>query len=91
MTITKEQKSEIIKEYGASDKNTGSADVQVALLSARITEQTEHLKKHKKDHHSRRGLLKLVAKRNKLLNYIGKKDVEHYRELTAKLNIRQKL
>lgn len=91
MTITKEQKSEIIKEYGASDKNTGSADVQVALLSARITELTEHLKKHKKDHHSRRGLLKLVAKRNKLLNYIGKKDVEHYRELTAKLNIRQKL
>ncbi len=91
MTVTKERKSEIIKEYGASDKNTGSADVQVALLSERINELTEHLKVHKKDHHSRRGLLKLVAKRSKLLKYISKKDVEHYRELTAKLGIRQKL
>ena len=91
MTVTKDRKTEIIKEFGASDKNTGSADVQVALLSERISYLTEHLKMHKKDHHSRRGLLKLVAKRSKLLKYIGKKDVSHYRELTAKLGIRQKL
>ncbi|NRA38286.1 MAG: 30S ribosomal protein S15 [Planctomycetes bacterium] len=92
MTVTsKERKAEIIKEFGNSDKNTGSSDVQVALLSERISYLTEHLKVHKKDHHSRRGLLMLVAKRSKILKYINKCDVEHYRELTGKLNIRQKL
>lgn len=91
MTITKERKAELIKEFGNSESNTGSADVQVALLSERINDLTGHLQAHKKDHHSRRGLLKLVAKRNKLLKYIGGKDIEHYRELTSKLGIRQKL
>ena len=90
MTITKERKAELIKEFGGSEGNTGSADVQVALLTDRINELTEHLKSHKKDHHSRRGLLMLVAKRNKLLKYIARQDVERYRALTAKLGIRQK-
>ena len=91
MTITKEKKGELIKEFGGSEKNTGSSAVQIALLSARITELTEHLKGHKKDFHSRRGLLMMVAKRQKLLKYINHHDVEQYRQLTDKLGIRQKL
>jgi len=90
MVMTKERKAELIKEFGGNDGNTGSADVQVALLTERINYLTDHLKSHKKDHHSRRGLLKLVAKRNRLLKYIGGQDVEHYRELTSKLGIRSK-
>ena len=91
MTMTKERKAELIKEFGGTDANTGSADVQIALLTERINYLTDHLKAHKKDHHSRRGLLKLVTKRAKLLKYINSRDVEHYRELTGKLGIRQKL
>ena len=90
MTISKEQKADLIKEFGGSETNTGSSDVQIALLSHRISELTEHLKIHKKDHHSRRGLLKLVAQRSKLLKYVANNDIEHYRQLTDKLGIRRK-
>ncbi len=91
MTTTKERKAEIIKEFGGTDANTGSSDVQIALLTDRINYLTDHLRTHKKDNHSRRGLLKMVATRSKLLKYIHSRNVEHYRELTAKLSIRQKL
>jgi small subunit ribosomal protein S15 len=90
-TVSKERKAELIKDFGGTDKNTGSAAVQVALLSERINHLTEHLKGHKKDHHSRRGLLLMVAKRSKLLKYINKTDVSQYRSLADKLGIRQKL
>jgi small subunit ribosomal protein S15 len=89
--MTKERKNELIKEYGTNDKDTGSPEVQVALLTERINYLTDHLRTHKKDHHSRRGLLILVSQRNKLLKYVNKVDVERYRSLTAKLGIRQKL
>lgn len=91
MPLEKAQKSVIIKQFGGAEKNTGSAPVQVALLSQRITELTEHLKGHKKDFHSRRGLLMMVAKRAKLLKYINKTDVEGYRKITEQLGIRQKI
>ena len=91
MVMTKERKTEIIKEFGGADGDTGSSEVQVALLTERINYLTDHLRNHKKDHHSRRGLLKMVAKRAKLLKYIHKNDVQRYRDLTAKLGIRQKL
>ena len=91
MTITKDRKSTLIKEFGGTDKNTGSASVQIALLSERINHLTEHLKGHKKDFHSRRGLLMMVAKRQKLLKFINASDIEEYRRLTEKLNIRQKI
>jgi small subunit ribosomal protein S15 len=84
-------KSKLITEYGGNAKNTGSAPVQVALLSERINQLTEHLKGHKKDFHSRRGLLLMVAQRAKLLKYISKNDVDGYRKLTEKLGIRQKI
>lgn len=90
MVMTKDRKAELIKEFGGTDANTGSSDVQVALLTERINYLTGHLQSHKKDHHSRRGLLKLVAKRSKLLKYIAGRDVEHYRELCTKLGIRTK-
>jgi len=90
MVMTKDRKAELIQEFGGSDANTGSADVQVALLTERINYLTEHLKSHKKDHHSRRGLLKLVSARNKLLKYISRQDIERYRALANKLGIRQK-
>jgi small subunit ribosomal protein S15 len=90
-TLSKERKAELIKEYGGTDKNTGSPAVQVALLSERITHLTDHLKGHKKDFHSRRGLLLMVAKRAKLLKYINKTDVTLYRQIADKLGIRQKL
>ncbi|TVR45502.1 MAG: 30S ribosomal protein S15 [Planctomycetota bacterium] len=90
MVMTKERKSEIIKEFGGTSQDTGSSEVQVALLSERINYLTDHLKEHKKDHHSRRGLLVLVAQRNRLLKYIAKHDIEKYRSLTEKLGIRQK-
>ena len=89
-TISKERKAQIIKDFGGTEKNTGSPSVQVALLSERINHLTEHLKGHKKDHHSRRGLLLMVAQRQKLLKYISAQDVNQYRALTDKLNIRQK-
>ena len=83
-------KEEIIKEYGKSEKDTGSTEVQVALMSERIDHLTEHLKTHNKDHHTRRGLLMLVGKRKRLLQYLQDQDVNKYRELIDKLGIRRK-
>ena len=84
-----ETKQEIIKEYGKSDTDTGSAEVQVALLSNRIDHLTDHLKTHKKDHHTRRGLLMLVGKRKRLLQYLQNQDVQRYRDLIDKLGLRR--
>ena len=88
MPINKERKAELINEFGKDSKDSGSAEVQVALLTERIRELTEHVKVHKKDHHTRRGLLKLVGKRRRLLTYIKGRDINEYRELIAKLGIR---
>ena len=87
--ITKEKKLAIISEYGRSEGDTGSPEVQVAILTARINELTEHLKTHKKDHHSRRGLLKMVGQRRNMLAYLKEKDIERYRALIAKLGLRK--
>ena len=87
--MTKERKSEILKSYARADKDTGSVEVQVALLTERINELTEHLKVHKKDNHSRRGMLKMVGKRRNLLNYLAKKDEESYKALVEKLGLRK--
>lgn len=87
--ITPEVKAQIIKEYGKTPADTGSAEVQVAILTYRIKELTEHLKTHQKDHHSRRGLLKMVGQRRGLLDYLMKKDINAYRELIEKLGIRK--
>ncbi len=87
--MTKERKEEIIKKYGRHEGDTGSTEVQVALLTERITELTEHLKVHKKDNHSKVGLLKMVGQRRNLLKYLSKKDLEKYVELTNELNIRK--
>lgn len=89
MGLGKEQKKAIIDEFKLSETDTGSADVQIALLTTRINELTEHFKVHKKDHHSRRGLFKLVGQRRGLLNYLQKKDINKYREIIQKLNIRR--
>ena len=82
-------KQEIIKEYGKSDTDTGSAEVQVALLSSRIDHLTDHLKTHKKDHHTRRGLFMLVGKRKRLLQYLQNQDVQRYRDIIEKLGLRR--
>ena len=87
--MTNERKQEIINTYKRDEKDTGSPEVQVALLTERINELTEHLKVHKKDNHSRRGLLKMVGKRRNLLNYLAKKDVQRYRDIIAKLGLRK--
>lgn len=87
--ISKEKKAQIIAEYGRNAGDTGSPEVQVALLTARITELTEHLKVNQKDHHSRRGLLKMVGQRRGLLEYLKKNDIEGYRSLIARLGIRK--
>ncbi len=87
--ISKEKKAEIIKTYGRTPEDTGSPEVQIALLTARIVELTEHLKVNKKDHHSRRGLLKMVGRRRNLLEYLKKKDLEGYRALIQKLGLRK--
>ena len=87
--MTKERKQEVINTYKRDEKDTGSPEVQVALLTERINELTEHLKVHKKDSHSRRGLLKMVGKRRNLLNYLAKKDVQRYRDLIARLGLRK--
>lgn len=87
--MTKERKEEIIKTYRRDDKDTGSPEVQIALLTERISELTEHLKVHQKDNHSRRGLLKMIGKRRNLLNYLAKKDINRYREIVKKLNLRK--
>lgn len=89
MSITAEEKKEIFTKYGGSETNTGSTEGQIALLTSRINELTEHLKDNRKDHASRRGLLKIVGKRRRLLNYLMKKDIEKYRELIKELGIRK--
>jgi len=87
--MNKERKQEIINTYKLHEKDTGSPEVQIALLTERINHLTEHLKEHKKDHHSRRGLLKMVGQRRGLLNYLEKNDIERYRQIITKLNIRR--
>ena len=89
MPLTKEQKTEIASKYGRGPNDTGSADVQVAILTSSINQLTEHLKVHKKDHHSRRGLLMQVGQRRRLLSYIQRKDVERYRKIIAELGLRR--
>ncbi|HEX6084264.1 MAG TPA: 30S ribosomal protein S15 [Thermoanaerobaculia bacterium] len=89
MSTTKEQKSSLINQYRVHDGDTGSPEVQIALLSNRISYLTEHFKTHAKDHHSRRGLLKLVGRRRRLLDYLKQTDVERYRSIIDKLGIRK--
>ena len=91
MTISKERKAELIKTYGKNEHDSGSAAVQVAILTDRIKELTEHMKSHKKDFHTRRGLLMLVGKRRRLRSYIRGNDINEYRELIAKLGIRDNI
>lgn len=83
------EKTKIIEEYATSPGDTGSPDVQIALLSKRIAHLTEHLKQHKGDHHSRRGLMLMVGQRRRLLNYVAKQDIEHYRALIKRLGLRR--
>ena len=87
--MKKDLKQEIIAKYKRDENDTGSPEVQIALLTERINELTEHLKVHKKDNHSRRGLLKMVGKRRNLLNYLAKKDINRYREIVEKLGLRK--
>ena len=89
MTLVKEQKDAIIADFRTHDVDTGSSEVQIALLSARINYLTEHFKTHKKDHHSRRGLLKLVGLRRRLLDYLRRQDRERYQRVIARLGIRR--
>ena len=89
MPLTKEQKAEIAAKYGRGSQDTGSAEVQIAILTASINQLTDHLKIHKKDHHSRRGLLLQVGQRRRLLNYLQKKDLERYRSLIGELGLRR--
>lgn len=87
--MLKEEKTAIIKQYALHEGDTGSAEVQIAVLTKRINDLTEHLKTHNKDHHSRRGLLKMVGQRRNMLNYLMKNDIERYRAIIAKLGIRK--
>ena len=89
MALTAEQKKEILGQYGLHDTDTGSPEAQVALLTKRIIDLTEHLKMHKHDHHSRRGLLLLVGQRRRLLNYLNKSDIERYRSIIERLGLRR--
>ena len=89
MTLTKEAKAQIFEKHGHHGTDTGSTEVQVALLTTRITELTEHMRTHPKDHHSRRGLLKLVGRRRRFLNYLQRKDLEGYRALIKELGLRR--
>ncbi len=89
MPLTKDKKQELIGKYGRSDTDTGSAEVQVAMLTARINELTEHLRTNVKDHHSRRGLLKMVGRRRRLLRYLESSDLERYRSLVSELGLRR--
>jgi small subunit ribosomal protein S15 len=89
MPLTKDQKQEIIGKHGRADADTGSPQVQIALLTARINQLTEHLRMHRHDHYSRRGLLKLVGRRRRLLNYLQKRDLEGYRALIKELGLRR--
>ena len=90
-SITKEKTAELIKEFGKGDGDSGSAEVQVAILSERIRNLTEHLKVHKKDNHTRRGLMMLIGKRRGLLKYIKQRDIDEYRALIKKLGIRDNI
>ena len=89
MSLTADAKREIVGRYGRDDADTGSAEVQIALLTARINDLTEHLREHKKDHHSRRGLLMLVGKRRRLLQYLQRRDLDRYRALIRQLGLRR--
>lgn len=89
MAITKEQKADLIKKFGKDDKDTGAPEVQIALLTARINDLTPHFEKFSKDHHSRVGLLKMVGKRRRLLDYLQEKNIERYRKIIADLQIRK--
>ena len=89
MTVTAERKQELVSKYGKADADTGSAEVQIALLTERINDLTQHLREHSKDHHSRRGLLMLVGKRRRLLNYLQRHDLESYRSLVKELGLRR--
>ncbi|MFL6043084.1 MAG: 30S ribosomal protein S15 [Gaiellales bacterium] len=89
MPLTKDAKTELVTRFGRDDKDTGSTRVQIALLTQRITELTEHMKVHKHDHHSRRGLLKLVGRRRRLLTYMQRHDLEGYRALIKELGLRR--
>ena len=89
MSITAEEKTQIVSDYRTHDKDTGSPEVQIALLTKRINELTEHLKTHKKDHSSRRGLLKMVGKRNALLKYLTREDRTRYQQIIGKLGLRK--
>jgi small subunit ribosomal protein S15 len=87
--LSKEEKQRIVEEFGTHEGDTGSPEVQIALLTKRIEELTEHLKVHRKDHHSRRGLLMMVGKRRRLLNYLKEKDYERYKALIERLGLRR--
>ena len=87
--LTQDEKTALIKQYAVHEGDTGSPEVQIAVLTSRIAYLTEHLKEHKKDHHSRRGLLKMVGHRRRLLSYLYKKDIERYRSIIAKLDLRK--
>ena len=89
MALVGEKKQQVISDNARGDKDTGSPEVQIALLSTRITELTEHLKTHVKDHHSRRGLLRMVGRRRRLLDYLQREDIERYRAIIAKLGLRR--
>jgi small subunit ribosomal protein S15 len=89
MTVTAERKQELVSRFGKAPGDTGSAEVQIALLTERINELTQHLRTHGKDHHSRRGLLMMVGKRRRLLNYLQRKDLEGYRALIRELGLRR--
>jgi small subunit ribosomal protein S15 len=89
MALVKEQKSQLISDYARSEGDTGSPEVQIAVLTRRIAELTEHLRTHKNDHHSRRGLLQMVGRRRRLLDYLRKEDIERYRELIGRLGLRR--
>jgi small subunit ribosomal protein S15 len=87
--MTKQDKADIIKKYGGNEKDSGKTEVQIALLTKRINDLTEHFNKHAKDHHSRRGLMMMVGQRRRLLDYLTKKDIERYRAIIKDLNIRK--
>jgi small subunit ribosomal protein S15 len=89
MTLTTDQKREVVQQFGKSEADTGSPEVQIALLTRRINHLTEHLREHKHDHHSRRGLLMLVGQRRRLLNYLQRKDLDRYRGLIQELGLRR--
>ena len=89
MSLTAQQKGEIVKQYARADGDTGSTEVQVALLSARIDDLSEHFKAHKHDHHSRQGLLRMVSQRRKLLDYLKKTNLDRYRDLISRLGLRR--